>query len=269
MLDEDDEPTTDVSLQGIDVSCSLVQMSRPALSGAYVSQWTADVGIDQPLQFPGGPPAGANTALGPGPFPDAITNSARVPFDPPPEIDYSRTSITISRNQLKFNGNKLLKYNDTVNKDQVKLSFGGPGQNRFKLTVEPFDAKMQTIGCQRRVSQDGLVYWRVSFEFHVDTIFGWRPEILDRGYSHTALWSAATGSYRSAGELATSTAAPATTPAAAPITTPSGHTATEPQLLNGAGIPLGFGKSPVYLKYQVYEEVNWAPLKLNNIGWLF
>ena len=248
MIDEDDEPTDDVELQGVDVSISLVQMSRPALSGSYLGQWDATRGASL-MQWPGGPVAGPASALGAGPFPDAITNSSRVPFDPPPEIDYSRTSISISRNQKKFNGNTLLKFNDTVNQDRIRLRFGAAG-GRFKFDIKPFEAKMQSIGCQRRKSADGVVYWRVTFELHVDTIFGWRPEILDRGYSHTAAWTPVTSSYRSAGEVAASTAAPATVPAAVPITTPAGHTTSEPVLLNGAGIPLGHGKDPVFLKYQ-------------------
>jgi hypothetical protein len=152
-----------------------------------------------------------------------------------------------------------------VNKDRIRLRFGGAGGDRFKLNIKPGEAKMQTIGCTRRISSEGEVYWRVNFEFHVEPgggLHAWRPYILDRGYGHSAMVNPATGvpsSYPTAGAGM----------APVPIVTPAGHTANEPVLLNGKGAPLMPNKDPHFLIYQVYKEINWAPLKLNNLGWEF
>ena len=267
MFDEDGDPTDDPELEGPEVSISLVQMTRPATSGGFLHKWNKALGgATDRTSWPGGPIAGIKPSVD-NAFPDAITNSANVPFDPPPEIDYSRVAITISRNHKGFNGNALIGYQDTLNNDVVKLKFGAAGR-RFKYTIDPYAGKMQSISCTRRHDSAGDFYWRVSFEIHVDNVFGWHPAILDRGYGHTAAWDPIKKTWRSAGEVATSTADPATVPAAVPIVTPQGHTANEPALLNGNGIPLGHGKDPVFITYQVYETKNWTPLKLSSRGWL-
>ena len=258
MLDEDDNPTDDPSKQGLDVSVALVQMSKPAERGSYLGSWSNALGFDF-APFPGGPAVGAGDNM-----PDAITNSALGIFDPPPEIDYSRVSVTISRNQKRFNATKLLPYNDTVNDDRIRLRFGGAGGDRFKLNIEPGEAKMQTIGCTRRISSEGQVYWRVSFEFHVEPGKGrdaWRPYILDRGYGHSAMVDPENGGVYNPAVGAGM--------APVPIVTPAGHTPNEPTLLDGKGAPLQPNQAPHFMMYQVYKEINWAPLKLNNLGWEF
>ena len=258
MLDEDDNPTDDPSKQGLDVGVSLVQMSKAAEAGDYIKGWNKATG-NMLVAFPGGPAPGATNVLA-----DAITNSAMGVFDPPPEVDYSRVSVTITRNQRRFNATKLLPYNDTVNKDRIRLRFGGPGGDRFKLNIERGEAKMQSIGAARSVSSEGLVYWRVSFEFHIEVGKGrdaWRSFILDRGYGHSASFNPSTGGSYS--PVVGAGMAPV------PIVTPAGHTNPEPVLLDGAGGPLAVGAAPVFLVYQLYKERAWAPLKLNNLGWEF
>jgi len=261
MLDEDDEPTDDPSKQGLEVSIALVQMSKPAEMGDYVKGWSKQGVFFAP--FPGGPmPRSQNIRM------DAITNSAMGVFDPPPEIDYSRVAVTISRNQKRFNANRLLPFNDTVNNDPIKLRFGGKAKERFKLDIKPGEAKMQTIGADRRISSEGEVYWRVSFEFHVEPGKGrdaWRAFILDRGFGHSASFDPKTGlNLYQLGEGETDLGV---TPV--PFVTRDGHTPNEPVLLNGAGKPLPKGTPPVFLVYQLYHETAWAPLKLNRLGWEF
>lgn len=264
-LDEEGKTiTVDPAKQGLDVSVSLVQMSKAAVKGAYTGQIVNEV--HNAVRWPGGPgvkPNGAGIGLlGPGVAMDAITNSANIAFDPAPEIDYSRTAVSITRNQKKFNANKWLNYADTVNKDQIILAYPNPPVgNFFKLTVMPLTAKMQAIQVQRRVSEAGQLYWRVTFEFHIDNIFGWRAEILDRGYSHNHMWNVQQQGWNSQAAAGT---IQAVNP---PIVGGNGHTAAEPQMLDGLGRVKATGAPPVFLQYALYQEVDWAPLKLNRNGW--
>tara|TARA_R100001594_G_scaffold122604_1_gene158786 strand:- start:323 stop:1408 length:1086 start_codon:yes stop_codon:yes gene_type:complete len=261
-LDEDGENIEDVELQGIDVEMSLVQMTRAAFRGVYLG---VIEGIDNPNNVPN-----ANHQWRGGPFPAQnaenlgrghgapITNSADVPFDPPPEIDYSRISVRISKNEKNFNANKVAAYNDTVNKDPLQIRFRG-----FRLDIKPFTAKMQTISASR-VIKNGKVFWRTSYEFHIDDRFGWRAELLDRGHSRTGLWDANQAIFI---EQSMDEAKNGNWPNVA-IKDEDGFTANEPVLLDGQGMPLRKGFKPVYLVYGVYREINWAPLKLTNPGWM-
>ena len=266
MSEDGDKPEKDPSKQGVDISVSLVQMSRAAVSGAYIGQMRDDkVKLAADAQWHGGPigkPDGSKVGFGP-PAGDAITNSANIAFDPAPEIDYSRTAVSISRNQKQFDSAKYLHFADTVNADPFNLKFPDPNpkKNAFELKVKALEAKMQAIQVQRRVSTKGLLYWRVTFEFHIDRIFGWRAQILDRGFSQNASWDANNETWLDAAVAG----APAA--AAVPIVTDGGFTATEPQLFDGKGRVKGVGTPPVFLIYALYKEIAWAPLKLNNPGW--
>ena len=259
-LDEEGKPTEDVQLEGIDVQISLVQMSRPAARAIYLGQIKG--GDKKPLQnvtWNGGPPAegdavtlGTKNGLVTG---VPVTNSCNVAYDPPVEIDYSRIQVTLGRNEMAFNANRVLEYNDTVNLKPFKLTYRG-----FNLDVPAFAAKMQTIGATRRI-KEGVVYWRVNYEFHIDSLFGWRAEVLDRGYGMTTEFDPMAQVFRSTESI------PEFLGQSQPIVnTETGFTLTEPVNLNGQGMPLKIKEEPIYLVYGVYKEIDWTPLKLNQIG---
>ena len=257
-LDEENKPTEDVGLEGVEVQMGLVRMTKPAVRGMYLGQHQG-IGFI-PRSWRGGPqvkPNAADLGVGNG---DAITNSAGAAFDPPVEIDYSRIVVNISKNEKNFNANKVLAYNDTVNLDAINLRFRG-----FKLDIKPLTAKMQSISAARRI-KNGKVYWRVSYEFHVDDHFGWRVELLDRGYSRSGLWDADNEAWL---KISLDPSKNRHLPANKPITDDNGFSANEPVLLDGEGMPLKAGQDPFFLHYGVYKEINWAPLKLNDIGWMF
>jgi len=259
-LDEEGKPTEDVQLEGIDVQISLVQMSRPAVRAIYLGQikggekqvlvkrgWASGPSVQ-----PNASSLGKRAELVTG---SPVTNSCSTAYDPPVEIDYSRIQVTLSRNEMAFNANRVLEYNDTVNLKPFKLTPLG-----FNLDVPAFAAKMQTIGATRRI-KEGVIYWRVNYEFHIDSHFGWRAEVLDRGYGMTSEFDQLAQDFRS------TEAIPDWMGTMQPIVSPdTGFTLTEPVNLDGQGMPLKIKEDPVYLVYGVYKEIDWAPLKLNQIG---
>ena len=259
-VDEEGNPVEEVDHEGIDVQISLVQMSRPAVRAAYLGKIQSGVGMGLQQQGFRSGPAVQNDArkLGTvaGLFTGSpVTNSCNVAFDPPPEIDYSRVSVNLSRNEMAFDANKVFAYNDTVNLNAFQVAFRG-----FNMDVPAFAAKMQTIGATRRI-KEGVIYWRVNYEFHVDTTFGWRAEMLDRGYGMTTEWDPLAQVFRN------TSAIPEAVGQAQPIVnTETGFTPSEPVNLDGNGMPLKAGHSPIYLVYGVYKETDWAPLKLNGQG---
>ena len=261
-LDENGKPVDDPLEEAVDVQVSLVQMTRPALRGIYLGQIKG--GEKKALE-------NAEWNSGPRRQPDAsslgklaelftgspLTNSCSVVYDPPIEIDYSRIQVTISRNEKKFDANTVLKFNDTVNLKPLKL---GVNWKNFNLDVPAFAAKMQTIGATRRV-KEGQVYWNVNYEFHIDSHFGWRAELLDRGYGITSEWDQGAQQFRG-----TDTIPEGMGQAQPLVNSDTGFTPTEPVNLNGQGMPLKIKEEPVFLVYGVYKEVDWAPLKLNFKG---
>ena len=258
-LDEEEEPTDDPLEEGFDLSISLVQMSKPATRAIYLGQTKSFNGANlEQIGWPTGPGAEKDAAaLGSlkGLFTGVpVTNSCSVMYDPPPEIDYSRIQVSISRNQKKFEANDVLKYNDTVNADAFQIK-----QKKMTLDVPALGAKMQTIGGSRMV-KEGFVYWRVTYEFHIDDIFGWRMELLDRGYGITSAFDQDAGAMRDTTQL------PEDMGNVQPIVNDNGFTPNEPVNLDGQGMPLKPNETPIYLVYGVYKEISWAPLKLNKHG---
>jgi hypothetical protein len=259
-LDEENKPTDDVTLEGIEVQISLVQMSRPAVRAIYLGQTKGGHNrVLENIKWNGGPFAegdagslGTNGALFTG---IPVTNSCSTAFDPPVEVDYSRIQVTLTRNEMELNANRVLQYNDTVNLHGFNLSYRG-----FNLDVPAYSAKMQTIGTSRRI-KEGVVYWRVNYEFHIDSRFGWRAELLDRGYGMTSEFDQLAQDFRSTEDI------PVGMGTMQPIVNQdTGFTLTEPVNLDGQGFPLKLNEPPIYLVYGVYKEIDWAPLKLNQIG---
>ena len=96
-----------------------------------------------------------------------IRNSAGDPFDPPLEVDDSRPTLTIERNEASFNNVVFLAYQDAVNND---VFFG----------FNPGCAKVDKIGVKEQFEKNQLFY-RVTYVFHF-RYDGWRLRPLDRGY---------------------------------------------------------------------------------------
>lgn len=97
---------------------------------------------------------------------NAILNSAGQYFDPPPEVDDSRPTLTVTRNEASFNPALKIDYEDAVNTDPF-MGFA-VGQ-----------AKVASINANSQF-ENGLSFWSVTYEFHFRRE-GWILAPLDQG----------------------------------------------------------------------------------------
>lgn len=240
-LDEEGKPTDDPLEIAARISVSSVLAKRAAQHGAYLGRVTANLGggfeynpahiiADRP-PIPNPPFTTANLKGG---IDDRtpITNSVFTPFDPPPEIDYTRTRISISMN-LRFAPFWMKRYVNSVNKSKVWFT------NALGDTIasaDPFAAKVMGVGYQARIL-DGKMFWATDVDILVDELFTWRLEILDRGYCDTTNEGVSEGATKKN------------------IVDKNGLPLAEPVLLNGQGSQLDLEQAnAVYLVYGVYPE---------------
>jgi hypothetical protein len=158
-----------------------------------------------------------------------IANSAGFPFDPLPEIDDSRLTLTISRNEKDYDPRIAFTYGDKLNADPF-------------FDFAPYTAKMRPP-VARRFFEDGEFWWRVTYkiEFRTEEPF-WEIELLDAGYH--ALAGLEDVPYR--------------------IPDRDGNPVNEPWPLDGAGGQLEPDAEPVYRRFRPveYTAVPFAPLEL-------
>lgn len=271
-MTEDGEPTDDWRLEGPTIEVRPIQMSRPAEFGAYIGILRLQHLQNQPPQikaFDTGHPAkfdntGPATQLTaqPGGIHLAggiansipITNSAWVQFDPPPEADYSRLGITITRNHSVFPTVLMGKYQDVVNSDNFLINLNG-----FVLRVPKFAAKMQSISGSREYA-DESPFWRVRYELHLDLFRGWRVDLLDRGFVTTKENSDSEVA-QSPGDFPTETSVNVHN-----IIDDKGLPMNTPVMLDGQGNQLPSAGTPSYLRYAIYQERPFTPLLFDRPG---
>jgi hypothetical protein len=156
---------------------------------------------------------------------DPIVNSALERFDPPVEIDDSRPTLEITRNEPTYQQALAMKYRDAVNSDP----FFGFGIGTVKVDSITADFRWE----------NGYGYWEVSYVFHIRPE-KWNPtEILDCGFYHLD----------AAGK-----------PAA--IRDAVGSNLSAPVLLDGKGQQLQPGAKPVFIPFDFYEIQPFADLHL-------
>jgi len=149
----------------------------------------------------------------------AILNSADDPFQQPIEIDDSRPSLTISRNEANFNASLAFQYRDAVN----STGFFGTG---------PGMVKVSNISSSRQFDQQIGFYWKTTYEFHFNPQ-GWDKIILDQGFREKIQG-------RKKNILV----------AGVPI--------QEPTLLNGFGTQLAVGAQPRFKTFRVYPRLPFS-----------
>jgi hypothetical protein len=155
---------------------------------------------------------------------DPIVNSAGERFDPPIEIDDSRPVLSITRNEPTIDPANIVAYQDAVNTDTF---FG----------CDPGTAKIDSIEAESAF-ENGTFYWKVSYTIHFRRE-GWDVQPLDQGYHHLI--------------------------AGVPTVNrdpQSGNPYPAPRLLDGSGNLLGTGADPVFLDFEAYKEMPFAPLAL-------
>jgi len=238
-LDEEGKPTDDPFEIAARISVSSVLAKRAAQHGAYLGRVEENLDGNYILNadgFGGGkPPVKQKTT------PDEkggiddktpITNSVFTPYDPPPEIDYTRTRITISMN-LRWPPFSWKRYVNSINNTNIEF------RDAFGDTVaiaKQFCAKVMGVGYQERVL-NGQTFWATEVDILVDDLFTWRLDILDRGYCDTTNEGVSEGATKKN------------------IVDKNGLPLAEPVLLNGQGAQLNIETdSAVYLRYGVYPE---------------
>lgn len=266
----DGEITDDWRLEGPTIEVRPIQMSRPAEFGAYIGKSLLQTAPNGPPNFIGpmktgfdqrGPqaqnfarPGGIAIAGG---IANAIplTNSAWQQYDPPPDADYSRLGVTITRNHFRFPTVLMGKYQDVVNRDNFIINING-----FYLKVPKFAAKMQSISGAREFA-DESPFWSVRYEFHLDLYRGWRVDLLDRGYVETKEDTETSELDNNGDNYPT-----ATHKQLQVVIDDKGMPMSEPVLLDGEGKKLSPDGTPVYIRYAIYQERPFSPLLFDRPG---
>lgn len=187
----------------------------------------------------------------------AITNSNFKPFDPAPEIDYTRYNVNIAFRTVNYP--KALIYSiNHINNDSFLINHlleteddnGNPRILHTKFGVAKYTAKIQGVDVTPMQS-DGIGYFSVSVDIEIDELYGWRLDILDRGYSELDETIEPDGSYPAPGKTKV-------------ITDEAGNALKEPTLLDGHGRRLNPKQlDAVYLTYAVYPEIDFRDLKIH------
>lgn len=187
----------------------------------------------------------------------AITNSNFKPFDPAPEIDYTRYNVNIAFRTVNYP--KALIYSiNHINNDSFLINHlleteddnGNPRILHTQFGVAKYTAKIQGVDVTPMQS-DGIGYFSVSVDIEIDELYGWRLDILDRGYSELDETIEPDGSYPAPGKTKV-------------ITDEAGNALKEPTLLDGHGRRLNPKQlDAVYLTYAVYPEIDFRDLKIH------
>ena len=255
-LDDADppEPTDDPVEERVDCTIQTVNATRVAERGAYIGKLvipsggsTLDNGNFDPTGFiPGKPTVSINAEGGGfGRIKNGvpITNSVFTAFDPPPEIAYNQYRITCGMNVLRY-PQWLITSVNSVNKDIA--AFRGPG---LRMDAAPYTARYMGITVGERIS-NGKIFTRLELEFLIDPLFGWRLDILDRGYcvKSNLREDISEGAIKKNNVL-----------------DEKGNPISEPILLDGKGTMLDMEYfQAAYLRYAIYPEINFRAGQLTN-----
>lgn len=166
---------------------------------------------------------------------NAIINTARQPFDPPPTIEESWPVLHYERNELNFDWHFAAGFAHTVNRD------------RF-LGEDPGFVLCKPIVSEKRY-RGPLVYWRTKYEFHfAQRSWGWDLELLNQGLCQFK-------------PLAKGPS---------PIIE-NGQPVTQPRLLNAIGLKMdvsgtvGVDWEPIFLRFKRYFRRPFGPLRITGV----
>ena len=157
----------------------------------------------------------------------SVCNSAGIPFDPPPEVDASRLSLSIIYNLAQV-PTWVLDYQDAVNQNS--------------LSIEGVSFNARTLKCNVTVGEwqveNDVTYRQVTLQLQARQET-WDLQLVDRGYQQLV-----------------------NTNILEPLTDDDGNRFDKPQLLNGSGGKLVQNGTPVYRTYRYYTEKDYSQLNL-------
>lgn len=267
---ETGEPEPDPTKWAAMLQFSTVRVSRVAEWGAYLGQrhytknqnqnqqvdlkkvhMSSDTNLPRVQEFPRGDKQGRviNGV--------AITNSVFHPYEPAPEVDYSRINIRFNFNSNHF-PQKYLDWVNTINRHDFTISHSvtvkdDDDNDKDLVTnffVPKYCMKIQGVSAQAK-EVNGIGYFDVSIETEVDTLFGYRLNILDRGYAKQKTLKDKRDDPEYDNYFGST-----------PIVDDLGNRVAEPVLLNGKGAQLDLrDNAAIYLEYGVYPEKTFTALK--------
>jgi hypothetical protein len=268
---EKGEPDPDPLNWAAMLSWSTVRVTRPAQWGAYMGTRRYNRDMNQNVRIPlhkasmdfaNQIPAVQNWTQA-DPFGIVIngvpiTNSVFKPFDPAPEIEYSRLNLRYTFSSDHF-PERFMRWVNCINRHAFTIRHAinakdEQGNNKDLETaffVPEYSMKILGVSSQIKVAND-IGYHEVVVETEIDSLFGYRLNILDRGYSkrypaHDADDPAYSNPFGSK-----------------PLVDADGQRETEPSLLDGRGNRLDLRKNAgVYIEYGVYPEKAFTALKFH------
>lgn len=208
--DDEDENTTDPTTQRPKVSFGSTQYTK--VVDKYYGAGEAQGSPAQPIQ-----------------------NSAGEPFDPPVQLEFSRTIIEISYNTRIFETNWMREFENTVNEKAETV--GG-------MNIPAGEGRITTLDADPLYDDNDELYWNVNAQIELNDD-GYILKLLDQGFN-----------YLDNDDLTEFT-----------VKDKDGNDvpASEPQKLNGTG-----GKwadespaiDPQYLEFEIYFSKDWKSLNL-------
>ena len=266
-VDEEGEPTDDPTKFAANVSMSTTRVSRDAIKGAYIGKLIEQGGQSNFLQggFNGGnaPPDVVDNVVtdknGKITNGRPITNSVFKPFDPPVTMDYNRQNIRIKFNTTD-SPNIVFPYVNSVNKKAITIKIKYKWQDEddleqvavAKFPIPAYSGRIMGLSVTPS-ERNGISYHQNSLEIEVDTLYGWRLDILDRGY-------ATLDNEKTFGDSEGKSA-----PVTKAVVSDDGFADREPVLLDGNGQALKVQDDTdgVFLRYGVYPEMDWSIINID------
>jgi hypothetical protein len=258
---QDGEPTEDPLKFAVSMSMSSTRVTRDCIYGTYLGQYE-DGNFDPNKSFNNGnPPTHANVQSTGGKITNgrAITNSVWTPFDPPVQTEYNRTNVKIRFNTLN-SPQRIIPYVNSVNSKNLTINLSyrwadewGQDRGSFgRVYIPAYTGRLMGISTNP-ASRGGIGYHENEIEIEIDKLFGWRLDVLDRGYA-TLDTQATFGGSSTAGS----------TPKTNAVATEDGFASRDPVLLDGEGQALDIlQREAVYLRYGVYPEMDWKQVDLH------
>lgn len=260
---QDGEPTEDPLQFAVSMSMSTSRVTRDAIVGTFIGVVTDGAFLQQgfdegavPPQFHGNVQTDASGKITNG---RAITNSAFIPFDPPVQTEYNRTNVKIKFNTLN-SPSRLIPYINSVNSKHLKINLSyrwddewGEGRaSTASVDIPAYAGRLMGISTTPS-RRNGIGFHENEIEIEIDKLYGWRLDVLDRGYATTNKEEMfGTGSE---GKSYTKIDA---------VVTEDGFASREPILLDGMGQALDVKSSEsVFIRYGVYPEKNWKEINLH------
>ena len=261
---EDGEPTNDPLKFAVSMSMSTSRVTRDAIVGTFIGVVTdgvfAQAGFNAgntPPQFHANVTTDASGKINNG---RAITNSAFTAFDPPAQTEYNRTNVKIKFNTLD-SPVKIMPYINSINSQaltiRVNYQWDDPENTLRKstasVTIPAYAGRLMGITTSPS-KRNGIGFHENQIEIEIDKLYGWRLDILDRGYSTS-----------NKEEMFGNESEGKSYPKLDAVVTEDGFASREPILLDGKGQALDVKESDaVYIRYGVYPEKDWKLVNLNN-----